>query len=99
MKTFGIVALVLVIIMVVFTFALKACDQGSGLPTADAAQYTVAADNRLYYTNDYSQGVDKFGKYYNLNGYWYLSGQVWKHTEKTLYLSERGFSSVTVERR
>jgi hypothetical protein len=85
--------------MVSITLLLNTCDQGTGEPSASEAKYLVTADQRIYFTNDYSQGVDKFGEYVTLIGYWTSVNGSWEYVNKELYLSYRGFKDVKVQAR
>jgi hypothetical protein len=96
MKRIAIILLVITIIIVGVSFILKTCDQGSGQPGSNAARYQINADSRTYYTNSYTQGTDRYGKYITLFGYWSFDGKYWIHNSTDLYLSFRGYKSVVV---
>lgn len=99
MKKTAIVMLIIVVIIVLITLALKACDRGNSLPSVDQAGYQVIADSRVYYTDDYEQGVDKFGQYITLNGYYLLDGEDWEYHNDRMYLSYRGYTSIIISKR
>jgi hypothetical protein len=96
MKRLAVVFLIMAIILIGATLLLNTCDRGTGEPSASSARYLITADNREYYTNDYSQGIDKYGQYIVLNGYWSYSKAVWKYDSQSFYLSYRGFKEVKI---
>lgn len=96
----GIVLLIIVIILIGVTVILNTCGQDSTeIPKAELAKYKVTADNRVYFTDEYSQGVDKFGEYVSLNGYWTEVDSTWKYVNQPLYLSYRGYKNILIEER
>jgi hypothetical protein len=99
MKRLAIILLVIVIILVIFTLVLRTCDRGTDIPVTNDARYKITADNRIYYTDSYSQGTDRYGQYIILNGYWSLVKTVWKYNKSDFYLSYRGYADVKIEDR
>ena len=96
----GIVLLIIVIILIGITIVLNTCGQDSTeIPKADLAKYQVIADNRVYFTDEYSQGIDKFGEYITLNGYWTKVDLDWKYVNQPLYLSYRGYKEIQIAER
>ena len=98
----------IVLIMVVLGLAvagigllLRSCDTGNATntPATSSAKYEVRADNRIYYTNSYSQGTDKNGKYIDLLGYWFYDGNLWQYKKESLYLSYRGYKDIQIIKR
>lgn len=94
------ILLILVIGVIGLTFVFKACDQ-SPAQSDIKAQYVVTADRTIYYTDAYTAGFDKNGRYYVLNGYWRYTGEQtgWRYVNADLYLSERGYTVLTVKKR
>jgi hypothetical protein len=99
MKRFSIIMLVIVLIIVAVSLLLRTCDQGTGEPSVNEAQYSIKADNRIYYTNDYSQGIDRFGDYITLNKYWTLKGENWEYHANSFYMSYKGYKSIEIIKR
>lgn len=96
----GIVLLIIVIILIGVTVVLNTCGQDSTeISKTELAKYKVTADNRVYFTDEYSHGVDKFGEYVSLNGYWTKVDSNWKFINQPLYLSYRGYKNIQIEER
>lgn len=100
MKRIAFIFLVIVLILIGVTVFLNTCGQSSTeIPKSELAKYKVTADNRVYFTDEYSQGVDKFGEYVSLNGYWTKVDSTWKYVNQPLYLSYRGYKNIQIEER
>lgn len=101
MKPIALVMLVIVILVVVVGFVLKACAKDNEPPTASEAPYKIQTDSNYYYAAKYTEGVDSFGKFIVLKEYWSSpDGKNWEHSKKELTLSRRGYlKPPTVTRR
>lgn len=98
MRKAPIILLVVVLIVVGVAFVLKTCDTSGTQSKPVKAAYQVVADSRIYYTDSYTQGVDKYGEYYILENYWDYKGesQGWRHIDKSLYLSRRSYNKIDI---
>jgi hypothetical protein len=99
MKRLAIAMLVIVIILVGITLLLNVCDKGTGEPAADKALYKVIADNRVYFTNNYTKGTDRYGEYIILDGYWHLIKSEWLYDRQSFYMSYKGYKNIQIIKR
>jgi len=97
MKKIPFIMLGFVVLLVGITFVFKACDQSDTQAVIKSA-YQVIADQKIYYTDSYVSGVDKYGEYYTLNGYWDYKGEAqgWRYSQDKLYLSRRAYKTLEV---
>ena len=101
MKRLAVVMLVIALILIGITVVLNTCGSSSdnNAPAASDARYKITADNRIYFTNDYSQGIDKYGQYIVLNGYWSYSGSTYNYNNQSFYMSYKGYHEIKIENR
>jgi hypothetical protein len=99
MKRLAFVMLIIALLLVGITLLLNTCDRGSGEPSVSDARYQITADNRVYYTSDYTQGVDKYGQYIVLQGYWVKNDSSWTYKNSNYYLSYKGYKDIQITKR
>jgi uncharacterized protein YxeA len=87
MKKVILIALIIVVVVFGIGFALKACEEGNEPPTIETAKYVVTADNRYYYTSEYTQTADGI----TLHGFFDKIGGTWTYHKYDLKLSNRGY--------